>query len=342
MFGRLVEDHRMKKSGLNESKNTRRLVAIGIILIILVASFPFIMGLTAPITKHFSDPFWKSNFTNRERIETKPEAYVEDVTLSENGMSWDDMGTGSESGTPAEITYYDDNNTGITVLSEVNGFWYGNTSYNESQFNNIDLPAASPRTIIGQPQIPRLTFTVEVPSNVEISVDILSASWVLLVGYNISPTQIPSIGVEEKILPPFSIDTTTYSSDSFYPDYNYSLSGQNSITPIILRGRRLVQVSTYPVQASPGLGQLKAYTQFEIRIVYDHEADIEPVDISLVSNAFESLYQRIILNFQPWVASATITTTITTTLLPTTSVVTTPGISPDALFVGNFIPADET
>ena len=42
----------------------------------------------------------------------------------------------------AEITISESNTTGVTVITEVNGFWYGNISYDENKFNIIDLPAA--------------------------------------------------------------------------------------------------------------------------------------------------------------------------------------------------------
>ncbi|MDH4213895.1 MAG: C25 family cysteine peptidase [Candidatus Thorarchaeota archaeon] len=327
----------MKKVNLSKSGSIQRLTAIAVSAIIIISSFLMFDG--APIIP--GNSIFDST-TPRNIRSDHPTVLRGDAIPSSNGGNWIDLGIPSVVGTPAEIFVSVSNETGITVISNIYGFWYGNITYNNSKFNTIDLPAASPRTIVGQPQIPRLTFTVEVPSDVDITINILSASSVTLGGYNITPTQIPSVGLNDRVMPLFSINATTYSSDLFYPNYNFTLNGQSSLSPIVLRGRRLLQVSTFPIQASPGSGQLKAYTQFEIRINYDHVAQIEPVDVSLVSNAFESLYQRILLNYRPWVAPTAITTTPSITIPPTTSEITNTYSSPGALSVENFIPAEES
>ena len=57
------------------------------------------------------------------------------------------------------------------------------------------------------------------------------------------------------------------------------------------------------------------------------------MDASLYSKPFESLYQRILLNYQEWVSPVTSTVTTTTTATgPTTTIgATTPGAIPGSL-----------
>jgi len=74
---------------------------------------------------HKWGPVSESKNCVSERRQTQPELYDLEVILSENGLFWKDMNTGSSPDASPEITVSDSNNTGITVSSEVNGFWLG-------------------------------------------------------------------------------------------------------------------------------------------------------------------------------------------------------------------------
>jgi hypothetical protein len=310
-----VEEPRMKKAELNRRKYWLKLTALAVTTIFLIASTPMIIGIPIPSTGAFFNSDSQQKPESSQVYQTQTDSKLADAIPSANGQFWEDMSTGSTPGTPPQTFVSDSNMTGITVASNINGFWRGNVSLNGTWYDSIDLPAATPRVAQGEPAVPRLTFNLEIPHDVEITTMMLSANLKILPGYNVVPAQVPTIGLNGAAPYPFIKNTTLYSTSSTYPDYNFTTAGHLSSARIVLRGRRLLQVSMYPVQFIPGSGQLIGYTQFEIRFNFDHSSEIEAVDESLYSEEFESLYARFILNYVPWTALPSPSTSI----IPTSS-----------------------
>jgi hypothetical protein len=236
--------------------------------------------------------------------------------LAQIGTDWESFNTSAPNGTLAEASVVQSNNTGLTVVAYFHGFWRSNVTLNGTIYDNVDLPGCTPKIAEGFPALPRLTLNLEIPHSVDITVHAIVSITGTIEGYQIAPVQPSTLGIPNAPRPAFAIDTGTYSSDTFYPNYNTTIHGGQASSPNIMRGRRLLVVSLYPVKFNPVSRQLIAYSQMEVRINYSHSAQIEPVDSALYSEAFEKLYQGFLLNYIHW---TTLTPNVTTNPLFRTS-----------------------
>ncbi|MFW9958085.1 MAG: C25 family cysteine peptidase [Candidatus Odinarchaeota archaeon] len=219
--------------------------------------------------------------------------------MTENGV-WVEV-AGSPEGTPSKAFVIVSDTRGITVVAEFNGFWKG-------EDDSIIMPGTTTMSEVGKPSLPRLITYLEVPYDVNVTHEMIYGEPIIYNGYSIPPT--------EKEIIPFSwdysgndiaapeYDSTVYSSNAFFPSYNISITGEIGESPIILRGRRLLELSFYPMQFSPqyslSSGRLLFYPRFIVRLLYSKPAQIEPVDARLWSEPFESLLKGFVLNYNPW------------------------------------------
>jgi hypothetical protein len=213
----------------------------------------------------------------------------------------------SSPGNPAQAHVTVSDTSGITVVVDFHGFWRSNYTIDNSTYDNLEMPGASSIQETGKPMLPRLTEYVEIPHDIDVALEVLYTESGNSDGYNISPALAPisPIGKDESNVtelptPLPVVFDDVYSNNAFFPGYNNSMEGDKNATSIIMRGRRLLELSFYPIQFNPVTNQLKVCSQIITKVKYSHPAQIEPVETSLHSDAFEIIFEKMILNYCPF------------------------------------------
>jgi hypothetical protein len=115
----------------------------------------------------------------------------------------------------------------------------------------------------GLPDLPLYSHFVGIPDQSGARLEIISSSYEILEGYDMIPTQTPTLEGSDEVLP-FVKDEQSYQKDQFYPP-EVAWLGE----PVICRDLRMIQVALNPIQYNPVTRQLKVYTSIDYNIVYE-------------------------------------------------------------------------
>ncbi|MFX1440791.1 MAG: C25 family cysteine peptidase [Promethearchaeota archaeon] len=224
-------------------------------------------------------------------------------TLAQAGL-WVSFDS-SPPGTPAETHVTVSDTTGITIVADFYGFWRSNFTINGTKYDKLDMPGATSIQVPGAPVLPCLTEYVEIPHNIDVSIEVLASSTATRTGYNITPAPAQDIPygmiIWNQSIPEAAPQPTyfspLYSNDTFFPGVTTSTEGGLNAASLIMRGRRLLELSFYPVQFNPFTTTLRVYSQIVIKVKYSIPAQIQPIAERLRSVAFESILINAILNY---------------------------------------------
>ncbi len=215
---------------------------------------------------------------------------------------WISYDTSIEPGTPAEAHVTLSDTLGLRIVADFYGYWNTNITLNHTEYNRPDIPGVGFISVSGMPELPRFTKIVEVPYGVDISMNVLHISKATIENYNIAPVQPPTIPIWNPVidLSDYTIVNNIGTENEFYPAYNTSTEGETSSSPIIMRGRRLLLISFYPIHYNPFTHQLKLFSKMEIDLSYNKTAQIKAPSSSLKSPAIETVFKNTILNYENW------------------------------------------
>lgn len=188
--------------------------------------------------------------------------------------------------------------TGICIDSSFPGMFRSIVTLDERDFDMIEIPYTGFTSYIGEPMVPMVTRFVEVPQDVNARVEIKYVESQILEDYLIMPFQEPRINLFEAEIPEFTINEAMYSRDDFYPYMNATIEGENAEKPIMVRGRRLVPVSVFPVQFNPVKGQVRVCSRIEVRINFDEPSQVVGIPESKLSLEFEDFFKQMIINYK--------------------------------------------
>ncbi len=211
----------------------------------------------------------------------------------------------SAPGTPVETHVTISDTSGITIVADFHGFWRSNCTLNTTAYYELDMPGASSMREPGAPMLPSLFEYIEIPYNVDVSIEVLASSMGTTSGYNIIPAPPPNIpvGVGE---PDYNESIVTalpsflgpvYSNDTFFPGITTNTEGELNTTSLVMRGHRLLGLSFYPVQYNPATSDLHVYSQLVIKVKYSIPAQIQPIAEHIRSEAFENILMNTLLNY---------------------------------------------
>jgi len=204
---------------------------------------------------------------------------------------WIPFISSAQVGTPSDVKFKGSDNYGILVDSDIPGIYSVNISANNTIYQRLEIPYTGLTSEVGKPEVPIICKYLEVPYDVDLTVEVFYSDYITLDGYYVFPAQEP-ISVNETT--EFVIDSEIYSTDEFYPSYNALFD-----EPMIMRGHRIIALTLFPVQFNPVTQQLRGYSKIEVRVRYNRPAQIEGIDERLESEAFESLLEAFILNYKP-------------------------------------------
>jgi len=287
---------RLANAGLNRKESLLKIaaVAIGAVLVISSAAMFDVLTTTIPLDTSANGDV-KTLFQNRP-CEVKS-------VLTEDGSTWVSFDS-SPPGTPAEAHVTVSDTSGLTIVADFHGFWRTDHTSNGTGYDYLDMPGASSTQAPGSPVLPCLFEYVEIPHNVDVSIEVLAFSADTRSGYNISPAateDIPfvaerTLNVTQSTVPPLNF-SQVYSNDAFFPGIVTRPEGGNSTSPLIMRGHRLMGLSFYPVHYNPVNTTLLVYSQIVIKLKYSTPAQIQPIAEHLRSEAFERILLNTLLNY---------------------------------------------
>lgn len=230
--------------------------------------------------------------------------------MAEDDATWIPFIPGAMPGSPSEVLPKSGDTMGLCVDTNFMGMYSLTTYINETRYNILHVPNAGHVSEVGKPAVPMVTRFLELPDDVQVSVEIIYEDMQVLEDYNVIPAQEPLLGLQDATVPPFVIDEKLYATDAFYPLDIASVEGADGLDPIVMRGHRIMALTLNPVQFNPVKQQLRVYSKIEVRINYDEPAQVGPIDIRLFSPAFEELLEVFVLNYQlrpvyyPWLLKA--------------------------------------
>ncbi|MFW9808242.1 MAG: C25 family cysteine peptidase [Candidatus Thorarchaeota archaeon] len=286
----------MKKEYLNRRETYQKFTAVFVITMIIISSASMIQVM---IETGQDNEVERSIDSKLARSVTNKQTSV----LAQEG-SWVSFDM-SANGTPAEAHITGSDMSGITIVANFHGFWRSNTNINGTQFDDLKMPGAGSLQNPGAPVLPCLFEYIEIPHDINVSVDILTSSTNTSTGYNIGPAVYEDIPYPIATGHNDTVQTTPlpinygpeYSNDSFFPGIITSTEGAAENESMIMRGHRLLGLSFYPVQYNPTNTTLLFYSQIVAKINYSIPKLIQPVENRLRSDVFDRILGNMVLNY---------------------------------------------
>jgi hypothetical protein len=289
----------MVKGKMNRSLLSSKSLAIGLILIIVIPSISIVEIMLTQTNEDNNRIEAPSEHTTNYAYQKR--AIQISSILSENGnwISFDNNTT--PSGTPAEAHATISDTSGVTIVADFYGYWRNEYT---TMYDELDMPGTSSLHDYGKPMLPCLLEYVQLPYNVDISVDVLESSSANLGGYTIRPAPLPDIPLSignsydniSSTIQTIALDPI-YSINTFFPGHTTSTEGESNSTSMIMRGHRLLGLSFYPIQYNPVTGNLTVYSQFIVKLRYSFPAQIMPVAENLRSEPFDFIIETNVLNY---------------------------------------------
>lgn len=207
---------------------------------------------------------------------------------------WIALTADAQPGEPPRIYMKDETTMCTTVRFDIPGIFVYKENVNGVSYHQINIPGRSKLTELGKPELPILGEIVEVPFGVSFDPEIIEARTIELHDYNVYPTQPPLLD-QVTTNQSFIIDSSTYLSDSDYPEKPSVIKDQDIA---VIRGHRVLFLKVNPLQYNPVTKTLKVYTTIEVRLNYNHPAQLAGVNNRIKSHAFEELLKASVLNYK--------------------------------------------
>jgi hypothetical protein len=210
------------------------------------------------------------------------------ISISNNilaQLNWIDFGNNGEVNQPPDLNMVSSANYNIEFYG-VNNF---RKIDNDTAYDVMSLPGNFGKNIdLGFPQLPVLTFYIEVISDTPIII-INSTSIDFLQNYYLIPVQESETIGESDTIPPFEKNDSVYSLNQYYPQFDVKIS-----FPFICRGHKIATVMVYPVQFNPETRQIKIIKNIDFTI--NSAGSIESDNDNLL---FDNFLKNNVINYEP-------------------------------------------
>ncbi len=189
----------------------------------------------------------------------------------------------------------DETTSGILINFDVPGMFAREVEREGVMYHRLSIPGHAALTNFGEPELPIVGQIVEVPLGADLDIDVYKSESIYLNNYNVYPAQPPEVDTEPEPDAPFVLSEEIYTNDSYYPG---ELADFEAKDIGIIRGHRVLFLKVNPVQYNPTTKMIEAFSNIEVRIQYDHPAQIQRIDSRLDSPAFERLLEASVLNYK--------------------------------------------
>ena len=184
----------------------------------------------------------------------------------------------------------------ITIDFKLEGFFLNTVLINQNQYNVVKMPKGASLLDAGYPDVQKLSSSIIIPDNKNMSVEILSSDYIEYENINIAPSK----GNLSRMIDPASIPyefNEVYDLNSFYPQEIVMLN-----EPYILRDYRGQVVQFNPIQYNPVTKILRVYTDIEIQVIGNQEPALNPFNrikqLKQIDNEYSNIYSNHFLNFE--------------------------------------------
>ncbi len=218
---------------------------------------------------------------------------VEVLASDPPSLGWIPFTQDAEPGKLPRVYMKDETTMGTTVRIDVPGVFVYEDRVDGEAYQHFALPGRAALTDVGKPELPVVGEAVEVPFGVTFTPEITMVEDVVLEGYNVYPVQPPPIA--ETRDEGFVLDIATYTTDANYPRA-LAIAAEADVG--VIRGHRILLLKVNPIQYNPVTRQVTAHPVIEVRLNYDHPAQIKGIDRRIMSPAFEDLLRGTLLNYK--------------------------------------------
>ncbi|UCE73701.1 MAG: hypothetical protein JSV56_11845 [Methanomassiliicoccales archaeon] len=229
---------------------------------------------------------------DRQDIQTNT---VETAVLHRSNIGWIPFETGSIPGDEPRSYMKDETTMGMMINFDIPGMFVQEVKVDGVTYHRLSIPGYATNFDLGNPELPILGQTLEVPYGVNFNVEIVKSKSVPLQGYNILPAQeieIPFDRIQQKN---FALNKATYLTNAKYPPESTFITADDIA---VIRGHRLAFLKVNPIRYNPLTKEITAFSNIEVRLKYDHPAQIQRIDKRLESMAFEGLLRSAVLNYK--------------------------------------------
>ena len=163
--------------------------------------------------------------------------------VSDGSWGWIPAAPDAPEGDIFEIKMKASDNQGLLVDAQIPGIYVSNATMGGTVFQRVDIQLSGHTTTVGKPMLPVIRVYLEVPRDVDFSVNAKHVEVRTMDGFYIVPAQeqVPDNGTN--VTPPFEIDDVLYSTDAFYPSSPVGIG-----ETVVMRGHRMLPLFLYPVQ----------------------------------------------------------------------------------------------
>jgi hypothetical protein len=156
----------------------------------------------------------------------------------------------------------------ISFDLEIPGMWSQTLTTSAGDFSLLSITDAGAGTAVGEPNLPVISKTVQIPFGAEVSVSLES--------YQVVEKNLTELGLAQRIAPvqpprpkiagagqqaQFVIQEAAYQKDAFLPEERVKLGEVG-----VIRGHRFATVLLYPVSYNPQKGLIRIYSRMQIRV----------------------------------------------------------------------------
>lgn len=199
-----------------------------------------------------------------------------------------DQGLGKGDVFPPEIHILNSDRSSCLFNVSLNGINMESKEIQGEVYHKLSLPEYGFLDVIGKPKLPAIRLFIAVPPEVnDIQVSLVNSEYTITSGYNVIPVQNPT--PEPETNNDFTINTTCYNKDEFYPDQIVYTESNGWI-----RDYKYLQVTITPLQFNPYTSELKIHNITQVKIQFNGSQEGLK---NLINQGFEKTYQQLFLNF---------------------------------------------
>ena len=201
----------------------------------------------------------------------------------------------SSNPSPAKIELLSSDIYTSVINVSIDGFYLNTVETPNGEAYIINLGEGSPILQGGSPDLPKLTTSLIIPDMAEMSIEVLSSSFIDYKDYKIAPSK----GNFTRDIDPATVPYTygkPYQKDEFFPGEVSALRD-----PYIIRDYRAQTIIIYPFQYNPVSKTLRVYNELKIRLHKTGENGFNPLVktkmVEKIDYEFSKIYSGHFLNF---------------------------------------------
>jgi hypothetical protein len=216
-------------------------------------------------------------------------------------LGWIPFDPAAQKGELPSSAMKDTTTVGAMVYFKMAGVFARQEKHNGVIFHWFSMPGQASLTDVGKPELPVVGRIIEVPKDVNFSIEVVKSRSISLDHYRVYPAQQEFVDVRPgdprtSWLPTkFEMDKRRYLNNSEYPGELATIKAEDVG---IIRGHRVLMLKVNPIQYNPVTHETKAYTEIEVRVRYSKPAQVSAPSKRIYSRHFEKLVKNLALNYQ--------------------------------------------